>query len=288
IIQLRPEVLIVNTYELLIVAIVNRILFGTKIIYDIRENYFRNIAYTSSIGFLLRWPLAALVRLKEKLAAGFFHHFILAEKGYENEFSFFRDRFTLLENKSVKRAVTVTTRDRSRLLFSGTIARSTGVFEAIKLASDLHKLDPSVTLTLAGYCAMESCRREIKAAIKPFEFIKCVGLDHLVPHSQIMNEIDRAGFGIVHYPTSPSTINSIPTKLYEYMANRLPIITWANQSFSGLVTKYEAGVLADGTPSETLHQLQDAQCYKVPIPDIYWEEQKFRDLIQEQIPRDYL
>ncbi|MEQ9592877.1 MAG: glycosyltransferase, partial [Cyclobacteriaceae bacterium] len=46
IIQLRPEVLIVNTYELLIVAIVNRILFGTKIIYDIRENYFRNIAYT--------------------------------------------------------------------------------------------------------------------------------------------------------------------------------------------------------------------------------------------------
>ncbi|MEQ8302950.1 MAG: glycosyltransferase [Cyclobacteriaceae bacterium] len=282
IIQLRPEVLIVNTYELLIVAIANRILFGTKIIYDIRENYFRNIGYTSSIGFLLRWPLAALVRLKEKLLAPSFHHFILAEKGYESEFSFFRNRFTLLENRSVKRSVTVTTRDRSRLLFSGTIARSTGVFEAIKLAVDLHKLDPSITLTLAGYCATESCRREIKVAIAPYEFVKCVGLDHLVPHSQIMNEIDRAGFGIVYYPSSPSTVNSIPTKLYEYLANRLPIITCANQSFAGLVTQHGAGILADGTSPVILDRLKGIQCYNIPIPDIYWEEQKFQDLIQEQ------
>ena len=126
--QLKPEVLIVNTYELLIVAIVNRILFGTKIIYDIRENYFRNVAHTTSVGYLLRWPLAALVRLKEKVLAPFFHHFILAEKAYESEFNFFKDRFTILENRSVKRAVTVATRDPRRLLFSGTLARSKGVF----------------------------------------------------------------------------------------------------------------------------------------------------------------
>ncbi|MDZ7647939.1 MAG: hypothetical protein U5K54_12595 [Cytophagales bacterium] len=45
--KVKPEVLIVNTHELLIVSALNRIIFGVKIIYDIRENYFRNVMHTS-------------------------------------------------------------------------------------------------------------------------------------------------------------------------------------------------------------------------------------------------
>src|SRR5436190_24397317 len=38
IIKVKPELLVVTTHELLQVAILIRILFGTKIIYDIQEN----------------------------------------------------------------------------------------------------------------------------------------------------------------------------------------------------------------------------------------------------------
>ena len=84
-IQVQPELLIVNTHELLIVGILNRILFGTKIIYDIQENYWRNILLTNAFYKPLKPLLAGWVRLKEMSLLPFYHGALLAEKGYERE-----------------------------------------------------------------------------------------------------------------------------------------------------------------------------------------------------------
>ena len=46
--KVKHDILIVNTHELLIVALLNRIIFGGKIVYDIQENYYRNILFTDA------------------------------------------------------------------------------------------------------------------------------------------------------------------------------------------------------------------------------------------------
>src|SRR4030095_84746 len=92
--KVKPNAIIVNTYELLLVSLTYSILFNAKLYYDIRENYYRNIAYQPTYPKLLRPALAGPVRLMERLASPFVSHFFLAEKCYVNELSFFKENFT--------------------------------------------------------------------------------------------------------------------------------------------------------------------------------------------------
>ncbi len=282
--KVKPELLIINTHELLIVSILNRILFGCKIVYDIRENHYRNIRFSDSFPYWMRTLLALWVRFKEKFTSPLIHHFVLAEKAYQNELTFIGNRYSIFENKA---AVLSDPKPGSRhalnLLFSGTIAKSTGVFEAIVLAKSLHQLNPNVRLTIAGYCALESTRAEVKKQAASRTFIRLIGVDHLVPHRQIIQEINNAGFGIIYYPPLPHTLGSVPTKLYEYLASRLPILTWDDQTFSDLVLSNRAGLLVTEPYNELLGNMQSIQFYPQPVNDVYWEGEKFAGLISQLV-----
>lgn len=279
--KVRPGVLIVNTHELLIVSVISRILFGCVIVYDIRENYYRNIRFSETYPRRFRLPLSWWIRGKEKLVTRLFHHIILAEKSYATELGFIGKEFTILENKAVPPEVgKKLSNEVHKLLFTGTISKSTGVFEAITLATALHKEDPDIRLLIAGYCALPSTRVEVLERIRDKPFIQLKGFYQLLPHREIMGEIVNADFGIMYYPPSPHTSGSVPTKLFEYMANQLPIITWANQPYTPRVLEQNAGLLWD-VPAELLNKMKTQSFYpKTPI-DVHWEIKKFNDLIEK-------
>ncbi len=246
-IQVKPDMAIVNSHELLIVGILNRIFFGSRIIYDIRENYYRNILLTDAFPKFLRWPMALFVRLKERCLSPFFHHLFLAEKGYLRELTFVKNKSTVLENKvrvpsSFQRAPKP---GRFRLLFTGTLADSTGVFQAIELAKQLHQKNESVELMIVGYCAQPETYNRLLQAIENLLFIHLKGGLELVPHSQIFEAIAEADFGIVYYPPSPHIANSIPTKLYEYLGCRLPILLQDYQPWVEFCKPYRAAVVVN-------------------------------------------
>ena len=245
--QVNPQILIVNTHELLIVAVLNRILFGARIIYDVRENYYRNILYAGSFPLLLRPLLAAWVRLKEKLTAPLFDHFFLAENGYQKEMSFFRNRATVIENKATESKGLSRARmpGKLRLLFSGTLAESTGVFQAIDLAKKLHSLNDHIHLTLIGYCAKAETVKRIHQEIKESAFIQLHGGNYLVPHPEVIKAIYASDFGMICYPPSRHIENSIPTKLYEYLASRLPILLQNHPPWIELASRYQACIAID-------------------------------------------
>ncbi len=236
VIRLKPDVFIFNTHELLGVSLWLKVFLPVKTIYDIRENYFRNIVHTDSFPWLIRWPLAIGVRWKEKLLAPAVDHFFLAEKGYENEFKFHRGGWTVLENKARNyfHGERKKIPGRIRLLFSGTLGESTGVFEAITLAKELHRRDPSISLTIVGYAALASAQQKLTGAIKGHHYIRLVGGNKLVSHQEIEKAIENSDAGIISYPPSAHTSNSHPTKLYEYLSAALPIIVdrrwpWTSQ-----------------------------------------------------------
>ena len=65
----KPTLFIFNTHELLIPALVLKVTRNSMIIYDVRENFYLNIRHSESLPPLFRFPLALLVRFKEKLKA---------------------------------------------------------------------------------------------------------------------------------------------------------------------------------------------------------------------------
>lgn len=287
----RPRIFIISTHELLHAALWVRLLLGSIIIYDVQENYYRNIRHTSAFPKVLRLPLALWARLKEKLTAPFIDHFLLAEAGYAEEMKFFRRRFTVLANKAVvpfgfKRSEKPN--PGTHLLFSGTIDDSTGIFTALEWACRLRAVDPSVTLTIIGFCARESCRKQLQKAISDKRWVTTIGINKLVPHGEIIQAIATADFGIVCYPLSPHVANAIPTKLYEYLACRLPILLQSYKPWITLCEPYSAAVIVpDNFDAAQIIKQMQAKFYTQEPYGVTWlsEQPKLHALMESFMKR---
>ncbi len=81
ILTLKPSLLIICPHELLWMVLMAKIFLRCPIIYDIRENYFRNILYTNAFPPILRIFIALYVRCKEWITSPFIDRFFLAEAG---------------------------------------------------------------------------------------------------------------------------------------------------------------------------------------------------------------
>lgn len=250
-IKVTPHIIIVNTHELLIVTVLYKIFFGAKIVYDVRENYLKNILHTHVFPKLLRLLIAGWVRFKELLTRPFFDHFILAERIYRDQLSFMPSKAVVIENKyqplepaePVNRPLLTGTID---LIYSGTISKGNGAFEAIAISESLHNIDPAIRLKIVGYCALKADLLELQSAIKDKDFIELIGGDFLVPHQQIVQEIARADFGFVlKKPNNGINDEKLLTRLFEYTANHLPIIMLNNPTWIRFCATYNAAIPVD-------------------------------------------
>ena len=220
--------LVICTHELLWVVLIAKIFLRCPVVYDIRENYFRNILYTNSFPAILRVFIALYVRIKEWITIPAINNYFLAEAGYEKELTFVRNKKIILENK-VKKILLPPARKWSEddhkihLVFSGTLAPTTGIFVAIDLATKLHASEPNIRLHIVGFSPMQSVYHEIKDHIHDKRFILFNESREPVSHSDILRAIQNADFGVIAYPPNSSTENTIPTKLFEYLGYRLPV-----------------------------------------------------------------
>jgi glycosyltransferase involved in cell wall biosynthesis len=284
ILRLKPSILIITTHELLCIGVLARILISCSLVYDVQENYFRNILHTDAFPVLFRPVLALYVRAKETLLAVFVKHFFLAEKLYAQELKFAATRRTIIENKVKKSSIRQrTAKDPSKtvLLFSGTLDENTGVIRAIELAIKLQPLVPDIHLKIAGYCPRQEVCFKIKNTIEPYPFIELIGGDHLVAHSRIMQEVAAADYGIIAYSINPSTSDSMPTKLYEYLGGRLPILLFDYEPWTALCAPFRAAIVIPPTAihaAEILRQMKAGKFYTRIPEDVFWESESSKML----------
>ncbi|HMG93880.1 MAG TPA: hypothetical protein VK589_27665 [Chryseolinea sp.] len=282
VIRLKPSVVIICTHELIFISLIAKLLTGCKILYDIQENYYRNIRYGNSFPTILRYIVALYVRLKEALSRLFIVHYFLAEKGYEGEMSFFGKNRTVLENKVIALSPATTSKKSIsdgciHLVFTGTLAETTGVFIAIDLAKKLHELDPRIRLQIIGYSSKSETVDHIQSTIQDHYFIALKGGNTIVPHEDILLAIQSADFGVISYPLNPSTINSVPTKLYEYLAFRLPILLIDNTQWQSICDAYNAAIPfnPDTLSAENLLSALKAQKFYTTLPqDVFWSSEE--------------
>lgn len=280
--QVKPEIIVINTPELLLMSIFQKIFFGRKVIYDVLENYYRNVRYSNAYAVALRPVLSLFVRGIELLTKPFISLFILAEKGYEEELDFVNPH-VVAENKLPQLMANRYSKGQKkgyhRLIFSGTLAPTTGILETIEHAKKLHAIDQYYSLTIIGYCALEKFLEQIKDEISGCDFIQLIGGSSLVPHSQILEEICKADVGFAIYKINLSTESSIPTKLYEYLALRLPTLISHNIQSHELLTRLRAGIILPLCPN--YDQLNDQlKQLELPLtdPDLFWDQEGERVL----------
>ncbi|MBD1395973.1 glycosyltransferase [Pontibacter sp. JH31] len=294
-VQLKPELLIVTTHELLLVSLFYKQKYGCQLVYDIQENYSLNLRAQHNYPWLAKQLLALAVRSTERLTTPAIAHFLLAERSYAEELPFLGNRYTCVENKYKEKTnqatpaipVAIPTMGPLYLLYSGTIAEEYGLWEAIRLAEEFHKINSGTRLTIIGYCANAHTLAALKDAIKGKGYIQLIGGDSLVPHEEILKEIAKSHVGLLPYRPNQSTFRCIPTKLYEYMAHGLPVLIQQNPLWHAIVEGNGAGLSIDfmsANAPELLEKLYLTSFYTEGIPqDIYWhtEEDKLLQVINK-------
>jgi glycosyltransferase involved in cell wall biosynthesis len=283
--QLRPKWIICSTHELLIPSALYSVLTSAKLIYDVQENYLRNVLFTDAFPQTFRYPLALWIRLKEYLTRPIIYHYLLAEQCYQDELSFIENKYKIIENKALltpknKAAYQPSNLNIIQLIFTGTIAPSTGVFECIKLAKSLQNIEAKIRLKIVGYCAQESVLKQVKESIQNSDFIELIGGDKLVEHDVIINQIQSADFGLIYYPPNKANDSSIPTKLYEYLAHELPIIMDDKPHFTRLTNTYPASINVDFNKPDArqiLEQIKNNKFYETtPKNEVLWTSEAFK------------
>jgi len=281
ILSLKPALVIFCTHELLFIAVAAKFLVGCRIVYDLQENYWRNIFYGKSFLVFFRPFLAAYVRLKERIASPFVDYYFLAEKAYAEEMTFVKGKNVVLENKTKRSSLPKPPKKsvedgNTHLLFGGTLAETTGVFEAITISKKLYEGNRKIKITIAGYSHVSATVARIKNEIRDYPFIELIGGDTFVSHNLIISLIQSSDFGIIAYPPNPSTSNSIPTKLYEYLGYQLPILLINHEPWVKICQPYPAAIPFDPVNFDTLavQEAMNQQFYQTSPVDVFWDSEE--------------
>lgn len=275
-VHLNPDVAILTTHELLPVSLLFHLICRGKLLYDVQENYFLNIATQQIYPKILRYPLACLVRAVEWSTSPMIARYFLAEKIYVNQLPFISSKYQVLENKFQGDLPTQPpVRGHQRLLFTGTIGPHTGIFTAICLAEKLHQADPKITLHIAGFCQHPPTLRKLKDILSDKPYVTTSDLSHPVAHQDILLEIQAADAGILFYDSHPSTLGKIPTKLYEYLALQLPFFMENREEWTMLTDQYPGAITFDisrDSGSELLERWHRTPFYRhTPGVEVTWD-----------------
>lgn len=281
--KIRPDLFIMGTHELLWIGILYKLFYSCKLIYNVEENYCKNIWYTNAFPSFLRPFLVIYIFCKEWFTSLFINHFWLAEKSYaiELKFATWKNQFNIIENKYQGPIIQKSqTNEFKHFLYTGTISENYGIFDCIELIEKLRKHDHDIELKIIGYCANNETLIKLKKSIKDKPYIQLIGGDYLVNHSNILKEIQKADCGILSYQKNKSTDTCIPTKLYEYFANNLVILCTENSIWEKLINDYQAGFCMDFNdidPSIFLKKLQTTDFYSSHVDNkILWKNEEER------------
>ena len=108
-------------------------------------------------------------------------------------------------------------------------------------------------------------------------FNQLTGGNTLQPHALVLEAISKSHFGFIYYPSSPHTQNSIPTKLYEYLGCRLPILLQNYKPWMDMTNPYRASINIDfSNPavSSILETMKNFNFYTTAPTHTNWESEE--------------
>ncbi|WP_235912505.1 glycosyltransferase [Ruania zhangjianzhongii] len=200
------------------------------IVWDVHEDTAAALSMRSWVPNLLRRPLAWAVRLAERLAERRFH-LLLAEHSYRQRF---RKAHPVVPNSVRVPADRPEPPGPDRVVYLGKISRARGGEEMLALARAV----PELTFQLIGP-AEAALRPQLAAAHRAGEL---EWFDFL-PNEQALAKLPGALAGLALLHDEPNYARSLPTKLVEYLAHGVPVVSTPNQTAVDLVERSGGGAV---------------------------------------------
>ncbi|WP_067434733.1 glycosyltransferase [Nocardioides jensenii] len=206
------------------------------VVWDVHEDTAAAISLKPWLPAGLGRPAAWAVRRIERRAERR-HHLLLAEDAYQSRF---RKRHPVVPN-TTRVPASPPPPDDPRVVYVGHLSRARGVHELVELS---RLLAPSGIAVQAIGHADQAATAALTA---PSSQVDWLGF---LPHDEAMKHVDGALAGLSLLHDEPNYRHSQPTKVVEYMAHGVPVITTPLPRAEHLVTSVGSGVVVPfGAPA---------------------------------------
>jgi len=246
----RPKLVIVTTYELLPMALVGKLFLRYRLIYDLQENYHQNVLLNQTLLAGIKKFVAGAIQLIERTAHPFIDHYFFAEQIYPSQFPYIKNS-TVLENKFAGELIPSknTARKKTTFVISGTITRVYGVEKAIAWFIALQQEIPKLSLHIIGHIPLSNFKLSIEKQVAGHRNISLNLSSSPLPYAVILDAVRQSEIVLMPYDTIESIRTKIPSKLYESIALKKPILISENPLWEKLINVYPAGLTLDFSKS---------------------------------------
>ena len=287
-----PKFIHLHDPELLLISPFLRF-FGFKIIYDMHENFYRElddkpISWISNRSQKLVWRLIEKFILNEIPV-------VFAEESYAKYFDLSNDTMVVQNfprGKSVSERYQpkVGRHNKPKFVYLGTISVDRG---ALKMIGSLDKAfgTSNYELHFIGDITDPVLEGKLQSIFEQYTNMIFHGYQSMHDAWKICNECD---VGLAILDPKDNYMESYPTKLFEYLICGLPIITSNFELYRGLVERYNLGFCIDPNSddeiSSSLSAIVDKSKYSelassvglFPFDEFTWECEfaKFADYLR--------
>ncbi|MCY3022081.1 MAG: glycosyltransferase family 4 protein [Planctomycetota bacterium] len=218
-------------------------LSGKRVIYDVHECVKDSTLNKMYISPLFRKPIAWAARLAEIVGTAFFDAIVAATPTIARQFP--PARTTLVRNfpssQDLPVADFVPFAQRSlRAIYAGCIDELYGLRQMIDAAALLPAM-PQAAVTLCG--SFDSPETEARGRQLPgWNRVSFLGFQN---RARLAALFAQAQAGLIVIPPAPNSIDSMPNKLFEYMAAGLPVVASDFPQWREIIDGCHCGLLVD-------------------------------------------
>lgn len=287
--QIRPKLLICCTYEYLPIASLLKPLIGYKLVYDVQENYVRNLQLNPNLASWKRKIAQWTIQRAEDVKG--IDLYLLAESCYQVEMPE-KKPFLLLENKFQGEIRNSSPRklnslDPLKFCITGTISPAYGTKEGLTWFQKLVETFPHFQLTIIGHCPVATYQREIETLVLTTPQVNIQLAPHPIEYKAIEQVLLESDIALLPYQNRPEFEDKLPTKLFECAALGIPVLMTTNPKWEDFFNAYQGGCSVDFTESsnstEIFQQVISQTYFSTPVKEaILWKSQKpaFQQAIQ--------
>lgn len=235
--RLRDEVDITVLHDPELLMAVSGVRGDRPVVWDVHEDTAAALGLKGWLPRPARPVVSAGVRLSEAAAERSLR-LILAEQGYVDRF---RERHPVVPNETVV-PDRVSPPGTDRVVYLGALSTARGTAEMIETARLLRPYKVRVHL-------MGSADQAAGALLRSAVADDVLDWDGFVPNDVALERLDGALAGISLLHDEPNYRHSMPTKVVEYMAYGLPVVTTPTPPALALVRRHMCGsVVPFGDP----------------------------------------
>jgi glycosyltransferase involved in cell wall biosynthesis len=223
----KADIYHVHSPELIPVALMLKVIFGKRVVYDTREDFPAMMLTKTYLPARLRKLTSRIVAGAESLAARFADGFLTADSGTlrphantgkSRKLVFYN--FPNLQYFPEPGAV----RKKFDLVYRGGLSERAGTFELLKAVRILKDRGTPVRLLMFGYSDNKEAEQMLRDAVLSLGIERQVTLQGVIRHDDMAATLSQAHIAVCPLQRIPKFLNNIPVKVFECWACGLPVV----------------------------------------------------------------